>query len=54
MCIYAESPEGKVSSLTTGLSAEQATIFQKNAWQTAHDYKWSDITKRNHDTESKQ
>ena len=45
-CIYAESPEGKVSSLTTGLSPEQATIFQKIAWQTAHDYKWSGITKR--------
>jgi hypothetical protein len=45
-CIYAESPEGKVSSLETGLSAEQAAIFQKIAWQTAHDYKWSGITKR--------
>jgi hypothetical protein len=45
-CIYAESPEGKVSSLKTGLSAEQAQIFQKIAWQTANDYKWSGITKR--------
>jgi len=48
-CIYAESPEGKVSSLTTGLSAEQAAIFRKIAWQTARDYKWSGITKPGRD-----
>ncbi|MHC4694410.1 MAG: hypothetical protein ACYS67_16845 [Planctomycetota bacterium] len=45
-CIYAESPEGKVSSLTTGLSAEQARIFQRIAWQTVRDYEWSGISKR--------
>lgn len=44
-CIYRESPEGKVSLPETGLSGEQAGIFQKIAWQTAHDYKWSGITK---------
>ncbi|MGB2807366.1 MAG: hypothetical protein WBC22_06485 [Sedimentisphaerales bacterium] len=48
-CIYAESPEGKVSSLTTGLSAEQAAIFQKIAWQTARDYKWAGIAKTSRD-----
>ncbi|MHC4543765.1 MAG: hypothetical protein ACYTDW_03960 [Planctomycetota bacterium] len=48
-CIYTESPEGKVSSLTTGLSPEQAGIFQKIAWQTAHDYKWSGIKKPGRD-----
>jgi hypothetical protein len=53
-CIYAESPQGKVSLPKTGLSAEQAAIFQKIAWQTAHDYKWSGITKRSRDTESQQ
>jgi hypothetical protein len=53
-CIYAESPEGKVSSLKTGMSDEQAAIFQKIAWKTAHDYKWSGIKKRDRGDESQQ
>jgi hypothetical protein len=50
-CIYRESPQGRVSSLTTGLSAEQARVFQQIAWQTASDYKWSGITMSSRDTE---
>lgn len=37
-CIYGESPEGKVSALTTGLTAEQARIFQEIAGKTVKDY----------------
>jgi hypothetical protein len=34
-CIYRESPEGKVSALTTGLTKEQVAIFQRIAWDAA-------------------
>jgi hypothetical protein len=34
-CIYRESPEGKVSALTTGLTKEQVAIFQRIAWNAA-------------------
>ena len=40
-CIFRESPEGKASALTTGLTPEQAAVFQRLAWQAVKDYKWS-------------
>jgi len=42
-CIYMESPEGKVSALTTGLTPGQAAIFQRIAWETAKGYKLSGV-----------
>ena len=42
-CIYKESPEGKVSALTTGLTQEQAAIFQRIAWETVKSYKWTGV-----------
>lgn len=45
-CIYKESPEGKVSALTTGLTPEQARIFQHIAWEAVKDYKWAGVTAR--------
>ena len=42
-CIYKESPEGKVSALTSGLSDEQAKLFQRLAWEAARGYRWSGI-----------
>lgn len=38
-CIYKESPEGKVSALTTGLTKEQTAIFQRIAWDAVKNYK---------------
>ena len=34
-CIFKESPEGKVTWANSGLTKEQAAIFQKIAWETA-------------------
>jgi hypothetical protein len=42
-CIYKESPEGKVSSLTTGLTKEQTAIFQRIAWETVKNDKWAGV-----------
>ena len=42
-CIYRESPEGKVSTLTSSLTDEQAKLFQQIAWEAAGGYKWSGI-----------
>lgn len=42
-CIFKESPEVKVGLLNSGLTAEQAQIFQRIAWQTARDYPYSGI-----------
>lgn len=33
-CMFEESPEGKVSSVGSGLTVEQAKIFQRIAWET--------------------
>ena len=33
-CIYGESPEGKVTFANSGLTREQAAVFQKLAWET--------------------
>ena len=42
-CIYKECPEGKVSALTTGLTPEQAAVFQRIAWETAKGYRLSGV-----------
>ena len=42
-CLFKESPEGKVSALDSGLTPEQAAIFQRIAWQTASIYPLSGI-----------
>lgn len=34
-CIFKESPEGKVTWANSGLTREQAILFQKIAWETA-------------------
>jgi hypothetical protein len=34
-CIYGENPEGKVTFANSGLTPEQAKIFQRIAWETA-------------------
>jgi len=33
-CLYGESPEGKVAHANSGLTAEQARVFQRIAWET--------------------
>ncbi|HYG33532.1 MAG TPA: GDSL-type esterase/lipase family protein, partial [Clostridia bacterium] len=33
-CLFGESPEGKVSKLNSGLTDDQARLFQQVAWQT--------------------
>lgn len=43
-CIYKESPDGKVSALTTGLTKEQEAIFQHIAWDAVKNYKWAGVT----------
>jgi hypothetical protein len=42
-CIYRESPEGKVSSLATGLAADQAAVFHRIAWDAVKSYKWAGV-----------
>ncbi len=42
-CIFKESPEGKVSALTTGLTPEQAAIYQRIAWEAVKDHKWAGV-----------
>ncbi|HLH29487.1 MAG TPA: hypothetical protein VKW77_11245, partial [Acidimicrobiales bacterium] len=37
-CLYGESPEGRVTSAGSGLTAEQARIFQRIAWETVQGY----------------
>jgi hypothetical protein len=38
-CLQGESPDGKVTAAGSGLSDEQARIFQRIAWQTAKGYR---------------
>lgn len=45
-CIFGESPAGKVSPLTTGLTPDQARVFQQIAWDVVRDYRWSGIEGR--------
>ncbi len=42
-CLFRESPEGKTSALTTGLTPEQNAIVQKLAWQAAKGCPWSGL-----------
>jgi hypothetical protein len=42
-CIYRESPEGKVSPLTTGLTNAQAAIFLRIAWEAVRSYQWTGV-----------
>ena len=42
-CIYGENPEGKVTAANSGLTAEQAAMFQQIAWQTARSYRYSGL-----------
>ncbi len=43
-CLYRQSPEGRVTFANTGLTEEQARIYQRIAWETARGYKWSGLT----------
>ncbi len=43
-CLYRQSPEGRVMSEDTGLTPEQALIFQRIAWDTAVSYPSSGIS----------
>jgi len=45
-CLYKENPEGKVTAAKSGLTPEQATIFQQIAWQVAKDYKYSGLSEK--------
>lgn len=42
-CLYKESPAGKASALTTGLTPEQLAIFQRLAWDAVKNYQWSGV-----------
>lgn len=42
-CLFAEDPTGKVSALDSGLTDEQAEIFQKIAWDVAKSYPHSGV-----------
>jgi hypothetical protein len=42
-CIYRDDPVGKVTHANSGLTDEQATIFQEIAWQAAKGYRWSGL-----------
>jgi hypothetical protein len=44
-CLYGENPEGKVTAGNSGLTPEQATLFQQIAWRTATNYKYSGLTR---------
>lgn len=45
--IYGESPEGKVSPLNSGLSEEQAKIFQRLAWQAVQETPSAGVAAKN-------
>lgn len=40
-CFFAESPEGKVSALNSGLTEAQARLCQRLAWNSVKDYRWA-------------
>jgi hypothetical protein len=42
-CLYGENPTGKVTSANTGLTPEQAKLFQRIAWETAKNYPHSGL-----------
>lgn len=45
-CLWGESPEGKVTAAGSGLTAEQAKLFQRLAWETARDYPPAGLAKK--------
>ena len=45
-CIFGESPADRVGALTTGLTPDQARIFQEIAWETVRDDPWAGIAGR--------
>lgn len=46
-CLYGESPEGKVTAANSGLTPEQAKLFQQIAWQVASNYPYSGLKAMN-------
>lgn len=42
-CIYRRDPTG-ITAADTGLTAEQAAIYQRIAWETVRNYQWSGVT----------
>jgi Chitobiase/beta-hexosaminidase C-terminal domain len=42
-CLYRQSPEGRVTSAGTGLTPQQALIFQQIAWTVASEYAGSGV-----------
>jgi hypothetical protein len=42
-CLYRQTPEGRVTSAGTGLTTEQARIFQQIAWIVASEYAGSGV-----------
>lgn len=40
-CFFAESPEGKVSALNSGLTEAQARLCQQLAWESVENYRWA-------------
>ena len=40
-CMFAESPEGKVTAAPAGLTPEQAQLFAQLAWEAVRDYRWA-------------
>lgn len=42
-CLYKDNPEGKVTYAHSGLTAEQAKLFQQIAWQVCKNYKYSGL-----------
>jgi hypothetical protein len=43
-CVYKRNPAG-VTFAGTGLTAEQAAIYQRIAWDTARNYPWSGVAR---------
>jgi hypothetical protein len=42
-CVFREDPTGKVGPLNSGLTPEQAAVFQRIAWSAAKGYRWSGV-----------
>lgn len=44
-CLYQASPEGRVTSAGSELSAQQARIYQRIAWEVVRGYTWSGVVR---------
>ncbi|MES4792703.1 MAG: hypothetical protein C4321_06670, partial [Chloroflexota bacterium] len=42
-CLYRANPQGKVTAANSGLTPEQARLFQRIAWETARNYPYSGL-----------